>query len=96
MIKMTSDAYRKLKQYENVLAAAYKGEYLNAPYLIVKDIKDIALTIGYNGHADLSCTRCRLNLAKTVGKAYFEYKAELQENAAKARAAKAAKEKASE
>ena len=91
MIKVDNVSYKQLKAHENVLAAAYKGDYLNAPYTTVKAIYDIAVRCGYNGRANLNCTRCRLNLIKEVGKVYFEYKQKLAESAAKAREAKAEK-----
>lgn len=91
MIKLDNNAYKQLKEYDGVLAAGYKGDYLNAPYTTVKTIYDIAVRCGYNGRANLNCTRCRLNLIKEVGKAYFEYKQKLAESAAKAREAKAEK-----
>ena len=93
MIKLDNNAYKQLKEHENILAAGYKGDYLNAPYTTVKAIYDIAVRCGYNGRANLNCTRCRLNLIKEVGKAYFEYKQKLAESAEKARAAKAEKER---
>lgn len=91
MIKLDNPSYRQLKAHENVLAAAYKGDYLNAPYTTVKAIYDIAVRCGYNGRANLTCTRCRLNLLKDVGKAYFDFKQKLADSAEKAREAKAAK-----
>lgn len=97
MIKVDNVSYKQLKAHENVLAAAYKGDYLNAPYTVVKAVYDIAVRIGYNGRPNFTCTRCRLNLLKEVGKAYFDYKQRLADSAEKAREAKAAKkEKASE
>lgn len=91
MIKVDNVSYKQLKAHENVLAAAYKGDYLNAPYTTVKAIYDIAVRCGYNGRANLTCTRCRLNLLKDVGKAYFDFKQKLADSAEKAREAKAAK-----
>lgn len=91
MIKVDNVSYKQLKEHENILAAAYKGNYLNAPYLTVKTIYDIVVKVGYNGQANFTCTRCRLNFIKEVGKAYFEFKQKLADSAAKAREAKAAK-----
>ena len=93
MIKLDNAAYKQLKEHENILAAGYKGDYLNAPYTTVKAIYDIAVRCGYNGRANLNCTRCRLNLIKEVGKVYFEMKQRLAESAEKARTAKAEKER---
>lgn len=91
MIRLDNNTYKQLKEHENILAAAYKGNYLNAPYLTVKTIYDIVVKVGYNGQANFTCTRCRLNFIKEVGKAYFDYKQKLADSAAKAREAKAAK-----
>jgi hypothetical protein len=91
MIKLDNSSYKQLKEHENILAAAYKGNYLNAPYLTVKTIYDIVVKVGYNGQANFTCTRCRLNFIKEVGKAYFDYKQKLADSAEKARIAKAAK-----
>ena len=91
MIKVDNVSYKQLKAHENVLAAAYKGDYLNAPYTTVKAIYDIAVRIGYNGRPNFTCTRCRLTMLKEVGKAYFDYKQKLADSAEKAREAKAAK-----
>ena len=91
MIKLDNKGYQQLKEHENVLAAAYKGDYMNCPYVTAKEILDIAIRCGYNGKTTLNCTRCRMNILKEVGKAYFEYKQKLADSAAKAREAKAAK-----
>ena len=91
MIRLDNNTYKQLKEHENILAAAYKGNYLNAPYLTVKTIYDIVVKVGYNGQANFTCTRCRLNFIKEVGKAYFDFKQKLADSAAKAREAKAAK-----
>ena len=91
MIKLDNTTYKQLKEHENILAAAYKGNYLNAPYLTVKTIYDIVVKVGYNGRENFTCTRCRLKFIKEVGKVYFEYKQKLSDSAAKAREAKAAK-----
>ena len=93
MIRLDNNTYKQLKAHENILAAAYKGNYLNAPYLTVKTIYDIDVKVGYNGQANFTCTRCRLNFIKEVGKAYFDFKQKLADSAAKAREAKAAKSK---
>ncbi len=93
MIKVDNVSYKQLKAHENVLAAAYKGDYLNAPYTTVKAIYDIAVRIGYNGRPNFTCTRCRLTMLKEVGKAYFDFKQKLADSAAKAREAKAEKER---
>lgn len=96
MIRLDNNAYKQLKEHENILAAAYKGNYLNAPYLTVKKIYDIAVKVGYNGRANFTCTRCRLNFIKEVGKAYFDFKQKLADSAEKARAAKAEKKEKNE
>jgi hypothetical protein len=93
MIKMTSSGYQKLKKHENIFKSTLYGNYLNAPYLTAKEIKDVAVSLGYSGNGNLSCTRCRFNLVKDVAKAYFDFKQKLADSAAKAREAKAEKEK---
>lgn len=81
MRQLTKEDYNALKPFEPHLNRGYYGHYYYA--LRRNDFNklvEIYRSLGGTQAMDYSCGRCILTLTSTLGRVYFEYKKQLEEN----------------
>ena len=97
MRTFTNEDYEALKPYEAHLNRGYYGKYYYALRRIeFNRLVEIYRDLGFSQTMDYSCGRCILQLTSTLGKVYFDYKRQLEENPQPAEPAKNAKRKVGE
>lgn len=80
MIKLNKNTYTKLRKFEPQFRSAYYGCYLvNISTIAINEALEIAKKAGYTGSMNISCGSCKLKFFKEVGKAYFEYQKQLND-----------------
>lgn len=95
--EFTEADYSALQPYEPHLQRGCYGHYYYA--LRRSDFNamlDVYRSLGYTQKMDYSCGRCILQLTSTLGKVYFDYKRQLEENPQPAEPAKNTKRKVGE
>ena len=74
MKELTDEQFEQLTSFEKYLETAYYHNYVRAmPMKDAKLLADIYKALG-GGSTNLSCGKCVLQLCKTLGKLYFDYK----------------------
>lgn len=97
MRQFTNEDYEALKPIESHLQRGYFGRYyyaLRRPDF--NKLVEIYRSLGGTQAMDYSCGRCILTLTSTLGRVYFDYKKQLEENPQPAEPAKNAKRKVGE
>lgn len=80
---MTKEQYNKLVKYEHIFTSAIEAKYLRAmDSHFAADFVDTCREL--NIYINTSCPACVLKAAQTLGKLYFDYKAEQQNKPADA------------
>ena len=74
MKELTDEQFEQLTSFEIYFDTAINSNYVRAiPMKDAKLLADIYKALGC-GSTNLSCGKCVLQLCKTLGKLYFEYK----------------------
>lgn len=82
MRQFTQQDFENLKPYEAHLNRGWFGKYyyaLRRPDF--NKLVEIYRDLGFGQSMDYSCGRCILTLTSTLGRVYFEYKRQQEENA---------------
>lgn len=80
---MTKEQYNKLVKYEHIFTSAIEAKYIRAmDSHFAADFVDTCREL--NIYINTSCPACVLKAAQTLGKLYFDYKAEQQNKPADA------------
>lgn len=88
---MTNELFKKIKQYEELFYVAINGNYYRA--LDSKKLADIAEACKeLNIYIRVNCPACMLRSLQTLGRAYYEKKSEIEQEAAKLKDDKTIKE----
>ena len=76
---MTNETYNRLKKFERTLTTAYRANYvISLSYRDSDELTSIYNETYHQSKKTSRCTKCLLEVAKRLGKDYFDYQAKIE------------------
>lgn len=78
-MELTDEQFKTLQQYESYLGTAYKCNYVRTlPLRDAEILHQIYRELGF-GSSNIHCSKCVLQICKTLGKLYYNKKSSYEE-----------------